>query len=337
MELIIKPTIACNFACTFCSAGTISYDSNYDRKNVPEVLKDYINKLKPDHLIITGGDPLMMDPEYYYQLYDLIKDNERKTVRDTSIAMTTNLKDFYLNPDKWTPLFNEPWMGVGTSFQYGSERRWDKDTIYTEEMFMKVQELFKERVGHYAFFIAIINEENEDTVLDLCKLAKKLDVRVKINNMLCVGRYSNATFPKYKMYQKYFEIIDAGYQDYEVNCVERDMNRCPKNCYGSCPYLIHCAYVDENGELKISICDEQMTFGNYLDESMWFPGDFNPDGCQYYIKPEEYITPECPYCNLFGICNGCKTNRDFAKIDPHYCEEMKKIEDKIIDYGWRLS
>lgn len=342
MELIIKPTVACNFACTFCSAGTMCCDHNYDKKNVPNVLRDYIIRTKPTNIIVTGGDPLMMDPEYYYQLYELIKDNPNNSYNIdnsyTCISLTTNLKDFYLNPDKWSPLFNEPWIGIGTSFQYGDGRRWDKDTIYTEEMFMKVQELLKERTGKYAQFIAVIDEKTEDSVLDLCRLAKKLNVQVRINNVICAGKYSKDTYPRYKIYQKYFEIIDAGLGEYETNCVERGDNKCPKNCYGECKYFIHCAFVDENGKLLISTCDEQMSHGYFIDESLWYPDELEDqswrNSCKILYGPEDYISNKCPTCELFGLCNGCLTNREAAKKDPNYCQEMTKIKDKIIDYGW---
>lgn len=337
MELIIKPTIACNFACTYCSAAGIPYDPNFDKKNVPEVLKDYMLKIKPQSLIVTGGDPLMMDPEYYYNLHEIIKDNEGCNGNPPFISITTNLKDFYLNPDKWTPLFNEPWFGVGTSFQYGDKRRWDKDTVYTEEMFLKVQELFKERTGHHAFFIAVIDKETEDTVIDLCKLAKSLDVQVKINNMQCVGR-SEESYPRYKLYRKYFEIIEAGLGDWEVNCYKRAKNECPKCQFGSCKYTIHCAFVDKDGNLKVSICDEQMSLGHFLsgDDLYLDWKDFKFDSLHYEIEPDDYITKKCPFCDLFGLCNGCVSNREIAKKDPNYCKGMKSIESKIKEYGWWL-
>ena len=330
MELIIKPTVACNFACTFCSAGKMC-NHKYDPNNIPDVLKEHILKTKPNHVIITGGDPLMMNPEYYYKLHDILPKNSH-------ISMTTNLKDFYLNPDKWTALFNEPWMGIGTSFQYGNDRKWDENTVYTEEMFLKVQDLFYQRTGRHAFFIAVINEDNEDTVLDLCRLAKKLGVSVKINNMLSVGKYENKTYPRYKMYKKYLEVIDAGLEDYETNCLDRKVNRCPKNFYGACEYSIHCVMVDENGELKLSTCDEQMALGHYLDKKYWNLNEIESFKCdgRNTINPKDYIKPECPACELFGLCNGCRTNRDEAKKDPIYCEEMLKIKDKIIEYGWWL-
>ena len=46
-QLIIKPTSACNFNCTFCSARFLDIPIH---DKVPESLKDYICKLKPTNI-----------------------------------------------------------------------------------------------------------------------------------------------------------------------------------------------------------------------------------------------------------------------------------------------
>lgn len=85
MELIIKPTSRCNFNCNFCSAGLLKIKTI---TRVPSELKQVLFTIKPNNLIITGGDPLMMPPSYYEELL---------TLGDWNISFTTNLKDFYLN------------------------------------------------------------------------------------------------------------------------------------------------------------------------------------------------------------------------------------------------
>ena len=70
MELIIKPTGLCNFNCEFCSAHGMDIQHPADG-HVPHQIRDLIMKLKPNGLIITGGEPLMVDPQYYYELHDI--------------------------------------------------------------------------------------------------------------------------------------------------------------------------------------------------------------------------------------------------------------------------
>jgi hypothetical protein len=67
MDLIIKPTELCNFKCTFCSSTKIS-DNRKD-----ELSHDYIFSFlkrfpETKTIIVNGGDPLMMEPEYYWKI-----------------------------------------------------------------------------------------------------------------------------------------------------------------------------------------------------------------------------------------------------------------------------
>lgn len=324
MELIIKPTGKCNFNCKFCSAHDIDICHPADNK-VPEKLKEFIAKYKPNRLIITGGEPLMVDPEYYYELYE-ISDHTR-------IGITSNLKDFYLHPDKWTPLFREKWFGVSTSFNYGETRMWDKNTVYTEKMFLEVMDLFKERIGYTPDFISVIDESNEDLVMDHVLLAKSLGCKVKLNNAIPVGLQSKG-YQRYQMFHHYIKIIEAGLDQYETNCAERAVSKCPRNINMVCESTIRCIHIDNNNEVHVSTCDEQSSLGNYLpDDKIYVPNDQVTPAVLPY---EEYINEECPSCELFRLCNACTTNRFVAKQDPNYCEEMKKLEEKIIETGWLL-
>ena len=90
MELIIKPTELCNFKCTFCSSTKIA-------KHKSDLLShDYIFRFLnrfPDTttIIVNGGDPLMIEPDYYWKIIDYLDENKLST----SIALTTNLWPFY--------------------------------------------------------------------------------------------------------------------------------------------------------------------------------------------------------------------------------------------------
>lgn len=323
MELIIKPTGKCNFNCKFCSAHNIDIHHPNDNK-VPEKLKEFIIKNKPNRLIITGGEPLMLSPDYYYELYDIAK---------VHIGITSNLKNFYLNPNKWIPLFKEKWFGVGTSFNYGDTRMWDKNTIYTEEMFLKVMNLFKKEIGYMPSFIAVIDDNNEDTVMKHVLLAKQLNTKVKLNNAISVGLQDKG-YQRYKMFRHYLKIIDEKLDQYETNCSERFVSKCPRNINMLCTSTIRCIHINSQNEVCVSTCDEQSSLGNYLsEEEIYVPNDQIKSSILAY---DEYISEECAYCELFRLCNGCTTNRFMAKQDPNYCEEMKKLEDKIIKTGWLL-
>lgn len=321
MELIIKPTGKCNFKCSFCSSCDVkTYD---DPRHVHPKLLELIDKIKPYNLLVNGGDPLLMNPEWYYELHD-------KT--GLPISITTNLKDFYLFPTKWAPLFNEQWMHVGTSFQYGSGRMWDAKTVFDEGMFIKVVDRFRECTNcHSLPFIAVIDYENEHLAIDHVLLAKRLDTTVKMNNAIPVGR-CGVWYPRYKMFQIYIKIIEMGLEEYESNCAERSTASCPRNTFYQCNRNIRSCYIDTDQNLHVSNCDEFLVQGvEYTTE-----GEITGKDIPVTLDPREFIKEECTYCPLCRLCNGCNLNRKYAKQDPNYCNEMLKLEDQIFDYNWIL-
>ena len=135
MDLIIKPTEACNFKCSFCSSTAI------DPNNAGLLDMDYIFRFlkrypETKSLIINGGDPLMVDPSYYWKLIEHLDEHDYPAY----ISFTTNLWPFYVKPEKWVDLFNHPRMGVCTSFQYGGGRLKGDFSEFTEEDFWNVSD-----------------------------------------------------------------------------------------------------------------------------------------------------------------------------------------------------
>ena len=100
MDLIIKPTEACNFKCTFCSSTDIDADKAglLDLEYVYKFLKRYHDT---NTIIVNGGDPLMVDPKWYWDLIAHLDEHDYPA----SISFTSNLWPFIIRPEKWLPLF----------------------------------------------------------------------------------------------------------------------------------------------------------------------------------------------------------------------------------------
>lgn len=321
MELIIKPTGRCNFNCTFCSSANL--DIAHPTTGVPKPIKDLILKMKPTNIIVTGGEPLTIDPEYYLELQELGK---------CHISFTSNMKDFYFHPEKWERLVKDPNMGFITSFNYGDTRRWDENTPYTEEKFIEVSNLFKEVSGKdFLPFIAVIDESNEDMLLDHVYLAKRLGTLVKINNASKIGRCGK-NYPKWKMIKAYLNIIDLGLGDYEITCREREFGRCAFNTNFMCNSTIRCCYVDSAGKLHYGICDDEVSAEREIPMDEEFPVPINPK----VPGKDQYIHDKCVYCELFRFCHGCNAHRLHAREFPEHCSEMLKMKDDLIRTGWAL-
>jgi MoaA/NifB/PqqE/SkfB family radical SAM enzyme len=168
MELIIKPTERCNFKCTFCSSPHLS-EENSNILNLNYIF-DFLKKYpETNTIIVNGGDPLMVEPKYYWDLLEYI--NKKKL--PCNLALTSNLWDFYKKPEKWIELFNNEKVQLTTSFNYGDTRKINNNRVYTEKDFWEVSNLFLEKVGYRPDFISVINNENLNTAIDNVYLAKK--------------------------------------------------------------------------------------------------------------------------------------------------------------------
>ena len=315
MELTIRVTGRCNFDCTFCSVTNL--DVKHPVNGVPDKIKELINTIKPSSISITGGEPLLVDPEYYLELYDLAK---------CHISIISNLKEFYYNPEKWRPVFTHPNIDIITSFNYGDTRKWDKDTIYDEEMFIKIYNMYYEMTGKSLYFIAVIDNDNEHLVIKHTELAKRLNTKVRINNATRQGR-QKYTYPRYKLFQKYFEIIEAGLGSYEIYCDKANLDHCPINRNMNCKSYIRTCYIDSNNELHYYDCCESCQGENLIN----YKND-NMIPTAIYPPMKKHVNQKCSYCELFEICNGCDSQK--SEYPPEHCEEMLKMKDKFISVGW---
>ena len=327
MELIIKPTEACNFKCTFCSSTDIAPDKSakLELEKIFEFLKRFP---ETNTIIINGGDPTMMPPLYYWEIINFLDHH----MMDTTIAITTNLWDFYKNPDKWTPLFNNWRVGVTTSFQYGPGRLKPDGSLFSEEDFQKVSDLMLERVGYRPDFISVITDENDGYAIENVRLAKRMDVECKLNYAMASGVQSKP-YILGKAYQLYIKVFEEGLGKWEFNT--KQMVKRLKGKHTLCPQTRDC---DEH--IRVLHPDgKYFSCGSIADDGT-HTIDFSEE-----MSSEKVATPlrddfnllslkqECLTCPLFKICNGCKkTIKDLKHhdlVDKH-CGIMKQIEKEVI-------
>lgn len=334
MDLIIKPTEICNFSCTFCSSTMIADHKKQvlDLNLVFDFLKRFPNTKT---IIVNGGDPLMVEPDYYWKLIEHLDKHHYPSI----ISLTTNLWDFYKKPDKWTELFRRfDRVQVATSFNYGTTRRVSPSVVYTEDLFWKVSDLMLERVGYRPGFISVITEENEDTALDNVRLAKRMGVECKLNYAMASGA-QGMPYLLGKIYRTYIQVYKEGLAPWEFNTKQmtariRDVATvCPLN--SKCDSSIRC--LQPNGSYHS--CG---AFGDdHFDDQGKFAIDFKRE-----VYGKEFFTPlkqhqeiqrmkdECLTCPMFKICNGChKTIKDYKKLGlvEDHCRIMKKNAKDILE------
>lgn len=324
MDLIIKPTQACNFKCAFCSSCNIEENSAHlESKDVT----DFLDGHDVNTVIVNGGDPLMMPPSFYWDIVNHI----RETGKDTTLSFTTNLWDFYKHPEKWEELFLQPEVYVTTSFQYGGERRLGNGEPLTEELFIDMMDEFEIAIGYAPMFISVITPKNEDDVIRTVELAQELRTDCKINPALKSGRTTKG-YPIHKAVEKWLDIIDAGLKKYEFNAkhlketFDGRFHTCPfnRNCYKT----IRC--MGPNKEL--------FTCGSIHDCAI----ERKAAGLKTYdlakydereIKQDyPFLKPECLGCEMFNLCNSCFKQimdiQESGDIEEH-CAGMKKLQGRL--------
>jgi radical SAM protein with 4Fe4S-binding SPASM domain len=338
MDLIIKPTEKCNFKCTFCSSTQITDDktAELDLQYIYDFLKRF-----PDTrtIIVNGGDPLMMKPQYYWDLITHLD----KINSHASISFTSNLWPFYKNPSKWKELFNHPRMGVTTSFQYGGGRLKGDLTEFSEEDFWKVSDAMLEHCGYRPNFISVITDENAHLAIKNVELAKKMDVECKLNYAFSSGppvKFKNIIMGQEgnpyllaDIYEIYVDIWKKGLTQWEYNT--KQMVKRLSGSATCCPQNRKC----DEGIRALQPSGDYYSCGAFGDDRK-YSIDFKKEmqGEQVFplrSQPElQSLKQSCFTCPMFQICNGCKkTIRDLKEhsmVEKH-CSKMKTLASDIIE------
>jgi len=337
MDLIIKPTEACNFACTFCSSSEL-IDDKKARLHLDTIYQFLERFPMTNTIIVNGGDPLMMPVAYYEDLCDHLDEKGYHA----NVSMTTNLWDFYKKPDKWSPILNRMMgddperrrVNVTTSFNYGDTRRITRDKVFTEEIFIKVVDLFYNRVGYKPHFISVVDESNLSSAIDNVRLAKHLGVDCKLNYAMASGR-QGMPLPLSKIYEVYVQIWREGLAEWEWNT--RQMANRLAGAPTSCPLNRSC----DEGIRVLHPDGKYFSCGAFADD-LEYEVDFEKE----VVLKEKRQTPlqddttidamkaECYGCPMFQVCNGCRKHvKDLKRKDmvEEHCIKMKSIASDIIE------
>ena len=327
MDLIVKPTELCNFKCSFCSSSKITFEDNTATLDLNKIFKFLKRFPDTQTIIVNGGDPLMMKPNYYWKIIEFLDKHDLPA----TISLTTNLYPFLMKPMKWKELFNHPRVGVATSFQYGGGRLKGDYSEFTEEDFWKCSDAMLEHVGYRPSFIAVIVEENEDTHIKTVELAKKMDVVCKVNYAMASGSQS-APYQLSKIYERYVEIWKAGLSNWEHNTQQMMVRLRGESTI--CPQTRTC----DSGIRTLQPEGDYYScgaFGDDLDKAI----DFDYEMSGGFSTPLATdlslmsLKNACYTCPMFEICNGCKkTIKDLKQhnmVEDH-CKHMKTLALDII-------
>jgi MoaA/NifB/PqqE/SkfB family radical SAM enzyme len=318
MDLILKPTEACNFKCTFCSSTSIA-PKDIKLLDILEVYKFLDEHPDTTTIIVNGGDPLMVKPQYYWDIIKYLDDHDM----NTTLSFTSNLWPFYIKPEKWTKLFNHWRLGITTSFQYGDGRLHGDYSIYTDKDFWKVSDKMLELVGYRPDFITVVVDGEQDKAIDNVRLAKEMGVECKLNYAMASGDQAKPLLLS-DIYTLYTEIYDLGLMEWEYNT--KDIIKSMRKEATSCPRNRKC----EEGIRAIQPAGDQYTCGSFADDM-----EYPITGPSFREDPDLLsMNNWCFTCPLFELCNGCaKTIKDHKRfgMQEEHCKQMKILEPKLLE------
>jgi radical SAM protein with 4Fe4S-binding SPASM domain len=338
MELIIKPTERCNFKCTFCSSTHITDDKSLEL-DLGHIYRFLERFPKTNTIIVNGGDPLMMDPQYYWDIIDYLDQHDLPA----TLSFTSNLWPFYKNPNKWKELFNHPRMGITTSFQYGGGRLKGDLSEFSEEDFWKTSNAMLEHCGYRPDFISVITEENEHLAIKNVELAKKMGVQCKLNYAFSSGPpvkfkgivmgQEGRPYLLADIYKIYVDIWQQGLAPWEFN-TNQMINRL-KGHLTTCPQNREC----DGGIRTLQPSGDYYSCGAFGDDRQ-YSIDFEKEMTGEKIFPLRFqlelqsLKQSCFTCPMFQICNGCKKTikdiKDHNLVETH-CYKMKQLAPSIIE------
>lgn len=338
MDLVIKPTERCNFKCTFCSSTSIADDAG-DELSLDQIKAFLVRFPETETIIVNGGDPLMMTPDYYQELLDYLDDENL----DVIVSITSNLWPFYKKPERWRAVFQHPKFSVITSFQYGDKRLKGDFTPFTEEEFWKVSDCMLDICGYRPDFISVIDEDNADRVLDHVRLAREMEVECKANYAMSSGPSveikgrqmgnEGSLYLLADMYGHYVDIWKAGLTEWEYNT--KQMVRKLRGELTTCPLSRQC----DAGIRTLQPSGDYYSCPAFADDKK-YAIDFNSEMTGELTTPLQndpeisVMKYSCYGCPMFSICNSCKkTTHDHKALGlvEHHCQKMKRLAPDIIE------
>jgi radical SAM protein with 4Fe4S-binding SPASM domain len=337
MDLIIKPTEKCNFKCTFCSSTKITDDKTAELDH--QYIFDFLKRFpETQTIIVNGGDPLMMQPDYYWKIIDHLDE----IGSPATLSFTSNLYPFYKNPRKWVGVLSHQRVGVTTSFQYGGGRLKGDLTEFTEEDFWNVSNEMYDWLGYRPDFISVITEENEHDAIKNVELAKKMGVECKLNYAMSSGPpvkfkgivmgQEGKPYLLADIYEIYIEIWKRGLAPWEFN-TKQMMKRLVGGAT-CCPQNREC----DSGIRTLQPSGDYYSCGAFGDDRL-YPISFQKEMSGEKVLPIKFepslqtMTDDCYTCPMFQICNGCKKtikdHKDYGLTEVH-CHKMKTLAQDII-------
>lgn len=351
--VIAKPTRVCNADCSYCSSPPLSeMGQDWEPEWSMEKFKKYFDKVYPmmgdeSYWIWHGGEPMLMQPDFYIKAYEYVQEKVRVHGRRVYFSMQSNLLGYN---EKWKKVFEEVFYGsVSTSFDPDEKQRTIKGNPQTYSRVFKraYQKVLDD--GFRPLIIGVYDEQKAPLMHDMYDWSLSMGEKsfpLRFNYCHPTGRFeSGGEVIKPETYGKYLiEIFDRWIKD-NPNFIVTPLDQMFKKVIGidgegHCPWTRKCGGrfigIEPNGDVynctDFADMGNEFCFGNLETDSMI---DIMASKPATYIKRRSVQVPlSCRECEHFDDCEGgCA--RDAALYEHglygkfHYCKSWKMVFARI--------
>ena len=357
MNVIVKVTDACNFACNYCSVGETAINQAINIATVKKMVDDLpelLNRVEDNKISILwhGGEPLLMPIEFYREAMSYAKEHLREY--NLSFKMQSN---GYLVDEKWIDLLREYKVNIGISLDGYQELHDANRCTKNEEPTFSVVMQNIARLRQADINPGILMVLNTSSSIDADKLFSFIrdnDFSCKIHAVYPCGRaelrqdvalvYHSYISLMKDLFLKMMECDTDVYIDPLSDILEaiiagRRMGEC--SYAGSCGRDFLCLFEDGG----VSFCgrnsnDFGLSYGNIQKNSL----------CELYysvnaetirLRQTHLIEKICAGCEDYELCHGgCSFEAALASgnIDSRYphCEQWKELISFVRTGGLQL-
>lgn len=312
MQIIIKLTTACNFACSYCSEGdqlqqTLSPELFYKLVDDLPALLDHCHADRAD-ILWHGGEPLLYGCERLSQLMDYAR--EKLKNYDLSFLLQTN---GYLIDDAWIACFKKYDIAPGISFDglpelHDANRRTKEGKATAATVLENIKKLHAAELS--SGLLMVLNTAKAIDSHALLKFIKENDLHPKIHPVVPCGRAAGEKASQ-EIYANYVRLLCEMYEECLQSGQELDISPLDVliTALLSGDKLSECSYNGTCGENFICL---------YPDGYVGFCGRDNATRCLTYGRIQDSNLLE-----LYNSPNAQKIRARQAWLQSHSCRDCR--------------
>ena len=248
LNIIIKPTNACNLRCRYCYHAKEGYDDvKLNLLDIEKFLRLCAQSYKNVTVLWHGGEPMLMGLNFYRNIIDVEERLKNELGCSFYNSMQTNGT---LITEEWIDFFSQTGFKIGISFdaQYNDFARQGTEAVKTA--ILKMQE------KNFNFgILTVINSHNLTHLIEIYNYFNNLKCNYKFNSVFNSGATEQNTqllINADTYVDNVLALFDYWVHDYNGNIIISNLSRIIFNKYKECGFsscLFKWLCLDSNGYL----------------------------------------------------------------------------------------